>query len=68
MTMPRERLNALNNTREFLRSLLNSKETPRVPREIRRQAYSCLKHFPSEYHTTLESKRDCFVCEAKKEK
>jgi hypothetical protein len=39
----------VNNTREFLRSLLDTKKTPRVPRQIRLQAYALLKHFPSEY-------------------
>lgn len=37
------------NTREFLRSLLDRTRTPRVPMEIRKQAYYCLKHFPGEY-------------------
>lgn len=49
MTLPRERSQALHNTREFLRALLNPKETPRVPRSIRREAYWCLRHFPCNY-------------------
>jgi len=49
MTLSFERLQAVKNTREFLRSLLDAKATPRVPKGIRRQAYWCLKHFPGEY-------------------
>ena len=47
MTLPNERTNAIRNTREFLRSLLDPGMTPRVPKSIRKQAGWCLKHFPS---------------------
>ena len=50
MTLPRERNWAVKNTRKFLMDLQNPKATPRIPKEIRRRAWSCLKHFPSEYH------------------
>jgi hypothetical protein len=46
MTIPRERFRSLENTRHFLRSLLDPKATPRVPKEVRRRAYWCLRHFP----------------------
>jgi len=46
MTLPNERTNAVENAREFLRSLLDPKLTPRVPKDIRRQAYWVLRHFP----------------------
>lgn len=49
MTLPDERLAALKRTRQFLLDLLNPKETPNVPKSIRKQASSCLKHFPYEY-------------------
>lgn len=49
MTLPFERMNSLKNTRDFLRSLLDPKATPKVPKDIRKQAYSCLKHFPPDY-------------------
>lgn len=48
MTLPRERRNALIRARDFLRSLLDPKQTPRVPRAIRREAYYVLKHYPSD--------------------
>ena len=47
MTIPIEKNYALENTRQFLRDLLDPKKTKRVPRVIREQAYRCLKHFPS---------------------
>jgi hypothetical protein len=46
MTLPNERYRAIKNAREFLVSLLNPKETPRVPKEIRKRAYYVLKHYP----------------------
>ena len=49
MTLPDERYRAVNNAREFLRSLLDPKKTPKVPKKVRKEAYWVLKHFPSEY-------------------
>lgn len=48
MTIPIERSWAVENTREFLRSLLDPKKTPRVPLSVRQEARHCLKHFPME--------------------
>lgn len=50
MTLPFERKLSVNNTREFLRRLLDPKKTPKVPRTIRQEAYYLLKHYPYEYH------------------
>ena len=50
MTMPNERAKAIENTREFLRSLLDPKKTPKVPKTIRNQAYWCLRHYPWDLH------------------
>jgi hypothetical protein len=50
MTMPNERRNAVNYTRQFLVDLMDPKKTPRVPKEIRKEAYRCLKHYPGEYY------------------
>ncbi len=50
MTMPTERYNAIKHTERFLQELLDPKKTPRVPKEIRKRAHSCLRHFPREYH------------------
>lgn len=49
MTLPDERYRALLRTKDFLRALLDPKQTPKVPRIIRRQAGNVLKHFPAEY-------------------
>ena len=46
MTLPVERKNAVDRTREFLTDLLDPKKTPRVPRAVRENAYRCLKHYP----------------------
>jgi hypothetical protein len=58
MTTPDERLRAIRNAREFLRSLVNPKETPRVPLEIRRRAYWALKHYPREYDIKFYEKAE----------
>lgn len=49
MTMPDERYRAIRFAREFLRDLLDSKKTPRVPKEVRQQASRVLRHFPGEF-------------------
>lgn len=48
MTLPCERVAAVNNTREFLYSLIDPKQTPRIPTHIRATARSLLRHYPSE--------------------
>lgn len=45
MTLPDERYRAIKNAREFLRSLLDPKLTPKVPKKIRKEAYYVLKHY-----------------------
>jgi hypothetical protein len=50
MTLPVERTNAVLKAEKFLMDLLDPKKTPRVPREIRRRASSCLRHYPSQYN------------------
>lgn len=49
MTVARERIQALENTRQFLLDLLDRSKTKRIPSEIRKQAYWCLRHFPQDY-------------------
>lgn len=49
MTLPFERTRAIIQTREFLLNLLDTKKTPRVPKEIRIHARSLLRHYPSNY-------------------
>lgn len=53
MTLPHERYNAVKRTEEFLKDLMDPKKTPRVPKNIRRQAYYCLRHYPSKYYMDL---------------
>ena len=50
MTMPFERNWAIKNTELFLIDLMDPKKTPRVPSAVRKEAYRCLKHYPSDYH------------------
>jgi hypothetical protein len=49
MTLPNERFNSIEQTRDFLRDLLDPKKTPKVPKAIRERAYWSLRHFPATY-------------------
>jgi hypothetical protein len=46
MTLPYEEQNSLNNTRNFLTSLLTA---TRIPKSVRMEARACLRHYPSQY-------------------
>lgn len=46
MTTEEEGYRSLEQTRQFLFDLLNPQVTKRVPREIRKRASRCLKHYP----------------------
>lgn len=50
MTLPNERYNAIKYTEDFLKELLDSSKTPRVPKLIRQRARSLLRHYPAQYH------------------
>jgi len=49
MTLPDERFRAVMYTRDFLRSLCDPKQTPRVPANVRDMARRCLRHYPDTY-------------------
>lgn len=53
MTMPNERRWAVENTGRLLVDLLNPKQTPRVPSDIRKEASRCLRHYPLKYHMEI---------------
>lgn len=57
MTMPNERFRSVIQTRDFLISLLDPKKTPKVPKDIRENAYYLLKHFPHEYEMEMASEK-----------
>ena len=52
MTLPDERYRALRCGQQLLLDLLNPKVTPKVPKYIRKRAYSILRHYPDSYHFT----------------
>lgn len=52
MTLPDERYRSLVHTKQFLMELLDPAKTPRVPKDIRRRASACLRHWPDTYHMT----------------
>ena len=53
MTLPDERYRSLVATKYFLVQLCSPRLTPRIPRAVRKEALSLLKHFPSDYHLNL---------------
>jgi hypothetical protein len=46
MTLPNEWFISMKKNRQFLFDLLNPNVTPKVPKEVRKRASECLKHFP----------------------
>ena len=57
MTLPLERTRSIRYTREFLYLLLDPKQTPRVPRPIRRMALDCLRHYPNYADLQVSARR-----------
>ena len=53
MTLPDERYRAIMYAKSLCEDLLDSKKTPRVPKEVRRRALGVLRHFPDEYHLSM---------------
>lgn len=56
MTMPYERKNAVERTEDFLFRLIDPKQTPRIPSEIRREARALLKHYPAKFYMEQTAK------------
>lgn len=58
MTVPSERTNAVMFTEAFLLSLIDPKQTPRVPKAIRQEAHRLLRHYPSQFEMEVISARE----------
>ena len=46
ISQPNQQIEAMVGAREFLLRLIDTKETPRIPREVRREARAILRHYP----------------------
>lgn len=57
VTLPDERYRALIWAEKFLEDLQDPKKTPRVPRSIRAQARSVLRHYPGAYYVDQMARR-----------
>jgi len=53
MTLPDERYRAVRRAEQFLKDLCDPSITPRVPKSIRGQARSILRHYPSTWDMDL---------------
>jgi hypothetical protein len=47
MSVPSEMIRSVQTTGQFLKALLDMHITPRVPYEIRKEAYRLLRHYPT---------------------
>jgi hypothetical protein len=52
MTLPDERYRAVTRTEQFLQRLAGG-QIARVPKAVREEAYSLLRHYPSEYYLSM---------------
>ena len=52
MTLPDERYRAVKWAEQFLKDLQDPSKTPRVPKSIRQQARSILRHYPGSWDMT----------------
>jgi len=50
MTLPDERYRAIKWAEQFLQDLCDPSRTPRVPKAVRQQARSVLRHYPGTYY------------------
>jgi hypothetical protein len=55
MTLPDERYRAVRSAEQFLRDLCDPSKTPRVPKRLRQQASSILRHYPSTWDMDVAS-------------
>ena len=58
MTLPDERYRSLRRAESFLQDLLDPSRTPRVPKRIRQEASSILKHYPGSYYIDEIARRN----------
>ena len=49
ISQPNQQLEAIVGVRDFLLRLTNTKETPRIPREVRREARAIMRPYPPEH-------------------
>lgn len=53
MTLPDERYRSVKYARLFLYDLCDPKKTPGIPKSVRQQARSILRHYPSDWDMEL---------------
>ena len=58
MTLPDERYRAIKWAEQFLQDLQDPSKTPRVPKSIRQEARSVLRHYPGTYYIDELARRN----------
>jgi hypothetical protein len=68
MTLPDERYRSVMWAKRFLTDLAhNAKDYPRVPKKVRGEAYSILRHFPTEWDMQIVAREVPAVFQEKME-
>jgi hypothetical protein len=67
MTLPDERYRALKAAESFLQDLCDPSKTPRVPKTVRAQARSVLRHYPGTYYIDEIARRNPDIITAEME-
>ena len=57
MTLPDERYRAVKWAEDFLLELTDPKKTPRISKDIRRQAWTILRHYPNKYDMSCAAEK-----------
>lgn len=65
MTLPDERYRAVIRAEQFLKDLCDPSKTPRVPKSIRGQASSILRHYPSSWDMDVAAHQTPAVFESR---
>jgi hypothetical protein len=55
MSVHKEKVNAITRTRDFLHDLMDRSKTKRVPSDIRKAAYWCLRHYPNSWDIIIRT-------------
>lgn len=67
MTLPDERYRALKWAEQFLLDLSDPSKTPRVPKAVRQQARSVLRHYPGQHYIDEIARRNPDIITAEME-
>jgi len=65
LTIPYERYRAVIWAEEFMLELIDPKKTPRLPKSVRDQARTILRHYPHRYEMDMLAENNPSILESK---